>query len=167
MILTVPPNWSRLGFRSKWSFQALVSYFSLVCKFWNLLAIFRLVFQSIDKFININQNINRLQTCDWSRFHCHSYFILIQLISTISWSTGCLQILQITKNDAIVCNSLFYDLPKCVLKKLQYVQNSAARLIYLFEKFDHITPLLINLQRLPIEQSRKPLQNSSHHDSFA
>ena len=50
------------------------------------------------------------------------------------------------------CNSLLYGLPKCVLKNLQYAQNSAARLIYLSRKFDHVTPLLITLHWLPIEQ---------------
>ena len=50
------------------------------------------------------------------------------------------------------CNSLLYGLPKCDLKKLQYVQNSSARLIYLSKKFDHVTPLLISLHWLPIEQ---------------
>ena len=50
------------------------------------------------------------------------------------------------------CKSLLYGLPKCVLKNLQYVQNSAARLIYLSRKFDHVTPLLITLHWLPIEQ---------------
>ena len=49
-------------------------------------------------------------------------------------------------------NSLLYGLPKCVVKNLQYVQNSAARLIYLSRKFDHVTPLLSNLHWLPIEQ---------------
>ena len=50
------------------------------------------------------------------------------------------------------CNSLLYGQPKCVLKNLQYVQNSAARLIYLSRKFDHVTPLLITPHWLPIEQ---------------
>jgi len=48
------------------------------------------------------------------------------------------------------CNSLLYGLPKTLLDKLQYVQNSAARLVTLSKKHDHITPVLFNLHWLPI-----------------
>ena len=49
------------------------------------------------------------------------------------------------------CNSLFYGLPNCEIKKLQSVQNAAARLFGGLRKFDHITPVLKNdLHWLPI-----------------
>ena len=49
------------------------------------------------------------------------------------------------------CNSLLYGQPKCILKHLQSVLNSAARLIHL-TRYEHVTPLLIQLHWLPIEE---------------
>ena len=49
------------------------------------------------------------------------------------------------------CNSLLYGKPKCILKRLQSVLNSAARLIHLTSRYEHVTPSLIQLHWLPIE----------------
>ena len=48
-------------------------------------------------------------------------------------------------------NALLQGLPKIQIKKLQRLQNCAARLITKTRKFDHITPILIQLHWLPIE----------------
>ena len=48
------------------------------------------------------------------------------------------------------CNSLLAGIPNCVLEKLQYLQNSAARLLSGTRKHDHITPVLKSLHWLPV-----------------
>ena len=50
------------------------------------------------------------------------------------------------------CNALKFGLPNFLIQRLQYVLNSAARVIARSRKFDHITPLLIELHWLPVEQ---------------
>ena len=48
------------------------------------------------------------------------------------------------------CNSLLLGLPRCQLDRLQKVLNAAARVIWLKPKFDHITPVLVQLHWLPV-----------------
>jgi hypothetical protein len=50
------------------------------------------------------------------------------------------------------CNSLFVNLPKSHLMKLQSVQNMAARVISRKQKYDHITPVLRDLHWLPVRE---------------
>ena len=50
------------------------------------------------------------------------------------------------------CNSLLYGIPQHVLKRLQSVQNAAARVVTLTVKREHITPILERLHWLPVEQ---------------
>ncbi|XP_078272170.1 uncharacterized protein LOC144602922 [Rhinoraja longicauda] len=50
------------------------------------------------------------------------------------------------------CNSLLYGSPSKIISKLQYIQNSAARLLTHSPIRDHITPVLYKLHWLPIPQ---------------
>ena len=50
------------------------------------------------------------------------------------------------------CSALLFGLPNFRIQRLQYVLNSAARVIARSGKFDHITSLLIELHWLPVEQ---------------
>ena len=49
------------------------------------------------------------------------------------------------------CNSIYYGLPNCLLRKLQSVQNRAARLIKGLRTRDRITPALMELHWLPVK----------------
>ena len=49
-------------------------------------------------------------------------------------------------------NVLLYGLLKYLIERLQAVMNCAARLILCKQKYDHITPLLIELHWLPVSQ---------------
>ena len=61
--------------------------------------------------------------------------------------------LVISKLDCL--NALLYGLPDSLIKRLQLLQNNAARLIRRKKKNDHITPLLCDLHWLPVKQRIK------------
>ena len=49
------------------------------------------------------------------------------------------------------CNSLLYGLPDYLIKKLQSVLNTAARVVMLKRKYDNISPVLYELHWLPVK----------------
>ena len=53
------------------------------------------------------------------------------------------------------CNSLYFGLSKHLTQRLQYVLNSAARVVSMSNKYDHITPIMMELHWLPVEQRVK------------
>ena len=48
------------------------------------------------------------------------------------------------------CNSLLYGIPKYLVRRLQRVQNTAARIVTLTRKYDSITPIMLKLHWLPV-----------------
>ena len=50
------------------------------------------------------------------------------------------------------CNSLLYGLPDCLIQRPQYVMDATAKAVTCKREFDHVTPLLIELQWLPVRQ---------------
>ena len=50
------------------------------------------------------------------------------------------------------CNAILYGLPKNQIRRLKYVLNSAARVVKLSKKRDHISLVLVELHWLPIEE---------------
>ena len=51
---------------------------------------------------------------------------------------------------ACTCSSLFYGLPNNHLRKRQLLQNMATRFVTGARQFNHISPLLVKLNQLPI-----------------
>ena len=49
-------------------------------------------------------------------------------------------------------NYLLYDLPQCLISKLQRIQNAAARLVVRCHGCEHIIPVLMKLNWLPVKQ---------------
>ena len=52
-------------------------------------------------------------------------------------------------------NSLIYNLPAYQIERVQRIQNTAARILTLTKKYDRISPILISLHWLPVEQRIK------------
>ena len=50
-----------------------------------------------------------------------------------------------------ICSGLLYGLPTNLVAKLQSILNTAARLVTKTRKYEHITPVIINLHWLPIQ----------------
>ena len=87
---------------------------------------------------------------------CKSSFFLLRNIFEIrkflSYDTCKILIHVFITSRIDYCNSLLYGQLKCILQRLQSVLDSAATLIHLSSRYEHVTPLLIQLHWLPIEQ---------------
>ena len=90
-------------------------------------------------------------------FLCCRYFQLIRSLRDKQDPRPCPRLLPSISVHAFVsseldyCHALLYGLPKYQLQRLQYVQNTAARVVLQVSKFQHITPVLCELHWLPIQ----------------
>ena len=102
---------------------------------------------TLDSTLRLDKQV--AATCRSAWFHLHKisrikHYLTIQQLKTVihAYVIG-----RVDQN-----NSLLLGLPQTLLKKVQMVQNSAARLILNGNKRDHITPLLKELHWLPVEK---------------
>ena len=99
---------------------------------------------------------NSLTMCEFINSKCSACFYYIREIAkirkylTLEAAKNIVQSYVISRLD--FCNSILYGVNKQYIKKLQFVQNAAAKLIYRARKFDHVTPILIDLHWLPVEK---------------
>ena len=85
---------------------------------------------------------------------CRSGFFQLRQLRTVrsSFTADCLKTLvhAFVSSRLDYCNSLLSGVSGIQLKRLQSVQNAAARLISSTRKFDHISPVLHDLHWLPV-----------------
>ena len=85
--------------------------------------------------------------CKSSFFHLRNIF---KICKFLSYDTCKTLIHAFITSRIDYCKLLLFGQPKCILQRLQSVLNSAARLIHLSSRYEHVTPLLIELHWLPI-----------------
>jgi len=67
-------------------------------------------------------------------------------------NTACIIATSIVHSKLNYCNSLYYNLPKSQITRLQHIQNSLARAVVKAPKSCHITPILRSLHWLKITE---------------
>ena len=100
-----------------------------------------------DEALSLDQHIQSV--CKSCFLHIHQLWKIRRYLS----HNACVTLVHAFISSKLdFCNSLLYGLPKGSLKKLQHVQNAAARLVTFSRNQEHITPILYNLHWLPVEQ---------------
>ena len=100
-----------------------------------------------DKHLNLDSHISSI--CRSCLFHIHNKWKILRWISFSVCETLVHALISCRLD---FCNSLLFGISKSSLTKLQSVQNAAARLVTLTRKSEHITPILLDLHWLPVEQ---------------
>jgi hypothetical protein len=99
-----------------------------------------------DKNLTMCNHVNLI--CKTASFALHKIGSIRKYLDTKTTET-LVHSLVMSRIDT--CNSLLFGLPDSLIKKLQRVQNSAARLVTCTRPRDHITPILQNLHWLPVQ----------------
>ena len=98
---------------------------------------------TLDNLMNFGEHIKNI--CRVAFYHIRN---IAKIRKFLSYDTAKTLMHAFVTSRIDSCNALLFGLPNFLIQRLQYVLNSAAR------KFDHITPLLIELHWLPVEQRK-------------
>ena len=99
----------------------------------------------LDECCNMVEHVNKI--CKTSYYHLRN---ISKIRKYLTEETTEILVHAFVSSKLDYCNSLLYGLPKHMISSLQSVQNTAARIVTLTKKFDHITPVLIQLHWLPV-----------------
>ena len=100
----------------------------------------------LDKYLSLNEHITKI--CKSAHFHRRNVCKIRRYLD--SKATEIL-IHAFVSSKLDYCNPLLYGLPAYQIHKLQLLQNTAARIVNLIRKYDHITPVLQSLPGLPVK----------------
>ena len=93
-----------------------------------------------DSSMNMNQQITKLCKI------CNYWIFCIRRIRRCLTVTGTQQLVQaLVLSRLDYCNSLLAGLPSSQVARLQRVQNAGARVIACVPRYDHISPVLMQL----------------------
>ena len=98
-----------------------------------------------DKHLNLKSHVNMV--CRSARYHLHNISLARRFL-TKDVAAKAIQAFVISRLDSN--NALLHGLPSCELKKIQRVQNAAARLLVGAKRSCHITPILKDLHWLSV-----------------
>uniref|UniRef100_A0A3B1KGG3 Reverse transcriptase domain-containing protein n=1 Tax=Astyanax mexicanus TaxID=7994 RepID=A0A3B1KGG3_ASTMX len=99
----------------------------------------------LDQQLNFESHIKHL--CKISFYHLRN---IAKLRPTLTVSDAEKLVHAFVSSRLDYCNALFIGLPNKSLQRLQYIQNSAARILKRVRKHEHITPVLQSLHWLPV-----------------
>ena len=102
---------------------------------------------TLDKHMLLKEQVMRV--CSASNYHLRN---IARIKKYLTQDVLRLLVQAFVASRLDYCNSLYYGLPGCVLKRLQLVQNRAARIVTNTANMCHITPVLKELHWLPLEQ---------------
>jgi hypothetical protein len=100
-----------------------------------------------DSFMNMGNQVKNI--CKSANFHLRNISSIRNVLSQDA-TNKLVHAFITSKLDN--CNSVLYGIPQSDLRKLQAIQNSAARLVTRTRKYEHITPILQSLHWLPIKE---------------
>ena len=99
----------------------------------------------LDTYLTLDKQVNKL--CKCCHFHLRNISKIRKYLTKDSTE---ILIHALVSSKLDHCNSLLYGLPAYRIQKLQRLQNTAARIVTLSRKYDHITPVLVSLHWLPV-----------------
>ena len=97
---------------------------------------------------NLKMDMQITKACQIAYYHLHN---IRRVRKFLSQEATCRIIHAFITSQIDYCNSLMNGLPENLIKKLQRVQNTAARLVFNLRKYDRITPALVTLHWLPVK----------------